>query len=154
MGAESETKNKKDKDRKKSPVRKPKTKMKTAIDVIHRIQWDEALDTTEFVVGYIDRFRGILEKPFSDFTFKDVVDIDYDNGDEFGVPQHRIHYFKWQNILVWNKETRIDFVFGSGEGHGKKIDDIIAENTKEKSKNTERKSENPEGNSEIVEGQR
>jgi len=103
--------------------------VQTALDVIHRIQWDESLISDEFTVGYIDRFRGILEKPFSDFTWKDVVEIDYYFGDEFGIPQHRIQYFKWKNIIVWNKETRVDYVFGTGQGKGKKIYEIIQENS-------------------------
>lgn len=102
-----------------------KSKMKTAIDVIHRIQWDNSLNSDDFIVGYIDRFRGILEKPFSDFAWKDMAEIDYI--EDFGVPQHRIQYFKWNNIIVWNKEARIDYIFGSAEGNGKKITDIIAD---------------------------
>ena len=99
--------------------------LQTAIDVIHRIQWDNSLNSDDFIVGYIDRFRGILEKPFSDFAWKDMAEIDYI--EDFGVPQHRIQYFKWNSIIVWNKEARVDYIFGSAEGNGKKITDIIAD---------------------------
>ena len=99
--------------------------MKTAIDVIHRIQWDEKLDSSDFLVCYLDRFSGILEKPFDEFTWKDLAEVDYI--DEFSVPQHRIHFFKWRNFIVWDKNNREDFVFGSANGNGKDIHDFIAE---------------------------
>ena len=38
-----------------------KKSMKTATDVISRIMWDDALPTESFVVGYLDRFIGIME---------------------------------------------------------------------------------------------
>ena len=101
--------------------------LKTAEDVVDRIKWDGDLDSCDFTIGYVDRFRGILEKKFDEFSWSlDIADIDYN--EDFGVPQHRISYFKWKNILVWNKSTRVDFVFGSAEGKGKNIHEVIAEN--------------------------
>ena len=38
---------------------KGKQKMRTAIDVIHRIQWDDALPEELITIGYEDRFTGI-----------------------------------------------------------------------------------------------
>ena len=38
---------------------KGKPKMRTAIDVIHRIQWDDALPEELITIGYEDRFTGI-----------------------------------------------------------------------------------------------
>jgi len=108
-----------------SVSKRQKIKMKTALDVIHRIQWDEQLNADEFIVGYIDRFTGIREKPFSDFSWKHIADVDYE--DEFCVPQHRIHFFKWKAVIVWNRDNRIDYVFGSGEGNGRTISDVMAE---------------------------
>jgi len=102
-----------------------KSRFQTALDVIHRIQWDEQLNEDEFIVGYIDRFTGIREKPFSDFSWKHIADVDYE--DEFCVPQHRIHFFKWKAVIVWNRDNRIDYVFGSGEGNGRTISDVMAE---------------------------
>ena len=112
------------------PNQKPnkKIKMKTVTDVVNRIIWDEDLDHNDFTVGYIDRFTGLKEKPFEDFSWKNPVDIDY--WEEFGVPQHRIVYFKWKEHVVWDKETRKDFVFGSGNGKGIAIHDFIAEQNK------------------------
>lgn len=67
-------------------------KMKTVMDVVNRIRWDEKLDTSKFTVGYTDRFVGVLEKPFDDFTWNNIVDVDY--YEDFGVPEHRVVYFK------------------------------------------------------------
>lgn len=87
--------------------------MKTASDVISRLQWDESLDSKNFSVGYLDRFIGIIEKPFSDFNFMDdFVDVDLEN--DFAVPQHRIQYFKYKNAIVWDKKERFDAIFNSG----------------------------------------
>ena len=35
-------------------------KMRTALDVIKRIQWDDALPQELFTIGYLDRFAGIV----------------------------------------------------------------------------------------------
>jgi len=88
-------------------------KLKTAEDVIRRIQWDEKMDSREFVVGYVDRFVGLQEKTFDDFSFKNFVDVDFEK-QEFSVPQHRIQYFKWKGSVVWDKTVRMDYIFGSG----------------------------------------
>ncbi len=39
--------------------------MKTSMDVIRRIQWDSDLPAEYFYVGYIDRFTGLQEEPFT-----------------------------------------------------------------------------------------
>ena len=77
-----------------TPVpKKTKLKMKTVMDVVNRIQWDEKLSTSDFTVGYTDRFCGIQEKPYDDFTWNNIVDVDY--YEDFGVPEHRVVYFKY-----------------------------------------------------------
>ena len=38
---------------------KSKQKMRTAIDVIHRVQWDDNLPEELITIGYEDRFKGI-----------------------------------------------------------------------------------------------
>lgn len=45
--------------RKVEQVSKGKAKMRTAMDVIKRIKWDERLPEDEITVGYRDRFVGI-----------------------------------------------------------------------------------------------
>ncbi|XP_040288792.1 leukocyte receptor cluster member 9 isoform X2 [Bufo bufo] len=103
---------------------KPKGKkppMKTASDVISRIQWDAQLPKEQFIVGYLDRFLGIIEKPFSAFCWEDLASIGVD---VLAIPKHRIQHFKYQDLVVWDKASRIDNVFGS-TGSGLTILDII-----------------------------
>lgn len=40
--------------------------------------------------------------------------------DEEFIPQHRIKYFKREGDgeIVWNRDERIDKIFGTGLGHG------------------------------------
>lgn len=45
-----------------------KKPMKTAEDVIKRIQWDEMLPPEAFTIGYLDRFVGIVEDEFTKFS--------------------------------------------------------------------------------------
>ena len=87
-----------------------KKSMRTAIDVIQRIQWDDALPTEDFSVGYLDRFIGIQEKKFTDFSWEDIASVDYN---VLAIPKHRIQYFKYKDVKVWDKQERMDKVFGS-----------------------------------------
>ena len=87
-----------------------KPSMKTATDVIHRILWDDALPTEDFVIGYLDRFIGIIEKPFGAFSWEDIASVDLN---VLAVPKHRIQYFKFQGVIVWDKSKRLDNMFGS-----------------------------------------
>lgn len=103
-------------------VKKPS--MKTAGDVRHRILWDENLKQEYFTIGYMDRFCGIMEKPFTSFMWEHLALVDED---QLAIPQHRIQYFKYKGTKVWDKSERLDHVFGSA-GNGitiqQKIDEI------------------------------
>ena len=99
-----------------------KCSMKTAEEVIKRIQWDSALPAEDFIVGYLDRFIGVVEKQFSAFSWEDIASVDYD---ELAIPQHRIQYFKFKREVVWDKNKRLDNFFGS-TGSKKTILDVIA----------------------------
>ncbi|XP_054717921.1 uncharacterized protein LOC129227395 [Uloborus diversus] len=89
-------------------VKKPS--MKTATDVISRLLWDDSLPAEKFTVGYLDRFEGIMEKPFESLDWQDPAIVD---NYTLALPKHRIVYFKYRNRKVWDKSTRKDFVFGS-----------------------------------------
>ncbi len=52
---------------------KKKPRMRTADDVISRIIWDSLVDPADFIVGHLDRFLGVLERPFSDFSWDTQV---------------------------------------------------------------------------------
>ncbi|ESP02496.1 hypothetical protein LOTGIDRAFT_138311 [Lottia gigantea] len=116
---------KKKKPKKTKPMEKQADKklapMKTADDVIKRIQWDSDLPQGDFLIGYQDRFEGIKEKYFSAFSWEDIASVDYD---ELAIPKHRIEYFKYKELKVWDKLSRLDNIFGS-VGSGKKITDVI-----------------------------
>ena len=98
-------------ERKENEGSKKKPPMKTASDVISRIQWDEELSPKDFVVGYLDRFIGIVEKCFTDLSWEDLASVDYFV--DLAIPRHRIQYFKYLEEIVWDKRERIDKVFGS-----------------------------------------
>jgi len=87
-----------------------KSRMRTALDVINRIKWDKDFKQENFIVGYTDRFRGLLEEEFNNFTWEDLASLDWDT---LAIPQHRIQYFKYKSEKVWEKESRLDLVFGS-----------------------------------------
>lgn len=91
---------------------KKKPRMRTADDVISRILWDPLVESSEFVVGYVDRFLGVLERPFNDFNW-DTNPCDCDYTTELALPRHRIQYFTHRGHRVWDRHTRTDRVFGS-----------------------------------------
>lgn len=103
-----------------------KRPMKTAFDVIKRIQWDEMMPAECFTVGYLDRFKGIVEDPFTKFSnWGDLASADYE---ALAIPQHRIEYFKYKDTKVWDKKARLDLVFGSsGINDGKDIEAVMYE---------------------------
>ncbi|WP_344504652.1 RNA repair domain-containing protein [Dactylosporangium maewongense] len=72
-------------------------------DVVSRIRFDATLDATRFVVGYEERGAGVRETPLSLFVA---------GGD---VPWHRVRYVKAGNRVVWDRQARIDLVFGTGD---------------------------------------
>ncbi|KAM8870524.1 leukocyte receptor cluster member 9 isoform 5-T5 [Spinachia spinachia] len=89
-----------------------KPRMRTAEEVISRILWDPSVDGAELVVGYVDRFLGVLERPFNDFNW-DTHPCDCDYSSELALPQHRIQYFLCRGRRVWDRHSRTDKVFGS-----------------------------------------
>ena len=49
-------------------TKKKVERMRTSLDVIKRLQWDENLPQEFFTIGYVDRFKGIVEDPFTKFS--------------------------------------------------------------------------------------
>ena len=74
------------------------TKFKGADLIYKRILWDESFNREDFVVGFEDRFLGILEIPFEEFNLK--TDI----------PHHRIRFFKRKGELVWDRATKVNIL--------------------------------------------
>lgn len=83
-------------------------KFRTARDVMNRIKWDPALDSSDYIIGYEDRFVGTREKQLEQWRSEQT--------DEEFIPQHRILYFKRRSddVIVWERRLRVDDVFGSG----------------------------------------
>lgn len=88
------------------------SKLRPASDVLHRLRWDPNLDPSEYIVGYEDRFLGAKETSLERWKTEQT-------DDEF-IPQHRILYFKRRSdgVLVWERRTRVDLIFGSGISAG------------------------------------
>jgi len=103
---------------------KPKKKMRTASDVIKRIQWQKELNPEDFTVGYLDRFLGVQEKEFESFSWDDIATVD--DFAVLAIPKHRIQYFKYCGTVVWDKPSRLDNVFGS-TGSGITLSSFIAD---------------------------
>ncbi|XP_070583039.1 leukocyte receptor cluster member 9 [Erythrolamprus reginae] len=100
-----------------------KPPMKTAEDVISRLLWDSQVPAEQFSIGYLDRFLGILEEPFTSFSWEDLASV---GPGILAIPKHRIQYFKYRDRVVWDKVTRTDDVFGS-TGSGKTILEVMEE---------------------------
>ncbi|CAI8021691.1 Leukocyte receptor cluster member 9, partial [Geodia barretti] len=104
-----------------------KAPMRTSEEVISRVLWDPDLPSEEFKVGYLDRFLGIMEKPFSSFSWEDLATV---GNNVLAVPKHRIQYFKYREEIVWDKRSQFDNVFGSRGG--RLIQHIVAEQQEKK----------------------
>jgi uncharacterized protein (UPF0248 family) len=83
-------------------------KFRSSADVINRIRWDPGMDSGDYLVGYEDRFLGIMERALDQWKAEQT--------DEEFIPQHRIMYFKRisDGVMVWDRTSRRDIVFGSG----------------------------------------
>ena len=73
------------------------------------------MDRADYVVGYLDRHAGIKEMPVTWWRSEPTEE-------EF-IPQSRIRYFKRisDGECVWDREGRVDGVFGSGFGRWGKV---------------------------------
>jgi uncharacterized protein (UPF0248 family) len=100
-------------------------KLKGADFIFQRFKWDESVDKSQVIIGYLDRFKGILEIKLNDF--KNVHD-DYRDG----IPLHRIRYFKINDEIVWDREKRIDLLTSSGD-----ISKFFKQNTQNTNDNCE-----------------
>lgn len=83
-------------------------KFRSATDALNRIRWDVSMDSSDYLVGYEDRFIGAQEKALDSWKTEQT--------DEEFIPQHRILYFKRKSdaAIVWDRRSRVDTLFGSG----------------------------------------
>ncbi|MEO0600814.1 MAG: RNA repair domain-containing protein [Myxococcota bacterium] len=80
--------------------------LRPAHDVYHRLRWDPSIDETTAEVVVLDRRRGPVALPF--LAFDPAGDI----------PWSRVLGFRLEGEVVWDREARIDRVFGSGATPG------------------------------------
>lgn len=83
-------------------------KFRSAADVLNRIRWDQSMDSGDYIVGYEDRFSGVMERSVDSWKSETTHE-------EF-IPEHRILFFKRKSdgVIVWDKKERRDEIFGSG----------------------------------------
>lgn len=105
---------KREKDLAPKPVIPTGSKLRSSADVLHRLRWDSDMGgECEYLVGYRDRFLGLKERPLDQWKAEQT--------DEEFIPQHRIIYFKRisDGVLLWDRRSRNDTIFGSGQqDHG------------------------------------
>ena len=77
---------------------------------------------------------GIIEKPFSSFSWEDLATVGIN---VLAVPKHRIQYFKFRDEIVWDKRSQMDNFFGSRGG--RVIQDIVAAEKQLQGNDTSRK---------------
>ncbi|CAF1596974.1 unnamed protein product, partial [Rotaria sp. Silwood1] len=82
--------------------------------IFNRIQHDKSIDRSQVIIGYEDRFTGIYEIAFNEF--KKVHEHEY------GVPMHRIRYFKINECIVWDRTRKLDILTGSEQQNGSPYD--------------------------------
>ncbi|KAF3402650.1 Nuclear poly [Talaromyces pinophilus] len=83
-------------------------RLRPADDVLNRLRWDASFDSSDYVVGYVDRFIGEKEMPIDRWKSEQTHE-------EF-IPMHRVLYFKRKSDgeRVWDREKRIDLIFNTG----------------------------------------
>jgi uncharacterized protein (UPF0248 family) len=69
--------------------------VKSQKDILDRIRWDTTLEEEDFVIGYLDRFLGIIESPLAAHDFGEI-------------PLHRIYYFKYRGTVVFDRKTKVN----------------------------------------------
>ena len=79
-------------------------KLRPPKDVLNRLIFDGGCKVEDYVVGYIDRHAGILEKPVAEWQ-------EYEE-------QNLIAYFKYvpDDEIVWDRMRKIDWVFNKLPG--------------------------------------
>lgn len=100
------------------------TKLTPAKEVMRRIKWDYGLDPNDFTVEYFDRVEETtMSAPFGakneSVKGKEEMFV-------FAIPEHRIMVIKYKERIVWDKQKKIDRVFGSMNGNGETIDQVQA----------------------------
>ena len=86
----------------------PSAPLRPAMDVLNRLRYDPQYNKSDYNIGYQDRFTNrVKEIPLANWK-TDVTEKEF-------IPQHRIVYYKNRDgLTIWDREHRLDLVFGSG----------------------------------------
>jgi uncharacterized protein (UPF0248 family) len=89
-----------------SPANK---KLTPASAILNRLKWDDALDSSDFVVVYEDRHAGLMETPVDAWSTEST--------EETFIPMHRVRAVKKKStgMVVWHREERIDLISSGGK---------------------------------------
>ena len=127
---------------------KDESKLVPVIEVLRRIKWDNELNSDDFTVQYFDRVDEIIYECSFDQKNDSV------KGKEemfvFAIPEHRISSIKFKDRTVWDKESRLDCVFGSMNGNGETIYNVIESYDQWKKEEEERKEFNKRRQRELA----
>lgn len=80
-----------------------KRSLRSSRDIFHRLKWSGAYPLERIRIGYADRHEGMMEIPFGKFR---------PGGN---IPWDRVWYFVLDGNRLWDRKSRIDHVFGSGD---------------------------------------
>ncbi|KAI9659134.1 MAG: hypothetical protein M1821_002094 [Bathelium mastoideum] len=88
-----------------SATSKSRRKFRTEREVMNRIRHDPKLNIDEYLVGYKDRFLGIMEMHLDGWK-ADITEEEF-------IPLHRIVHFKKKDTqeIVWDRHHRIDLIW-------------------------------------------
>jgi uncharacterized protein (UPF0248 family) len=91
------------------PRTKSSNKLRPVQDIISRIKWDPDLSADDFIIGYEDRFAGVMEIDLLNWK-TDQTHLEF-------IPAHRIVWIRRKGDdgeRVWDRRARFDALFGSG----------------------------------------
>jgi uncharacterized protein (UPF0248 family) len=99
------------------------SKLTPVKEVLRRIKWDPTLTSSSFSIVHYDRVEDKLCETNFDASNENI------SGSEesfvFALPEHRIQRVKYLERVVWDKEMRLDCVFGTMKGRGETIDQVV-----------------------------
>lgn len=117
-------------------------------EILRRIQWDPHLNGDLFTIVHYDR----VDDSLCETNFNAVNDSI--SGKErqyvFALPEHRIQKVKFRERVVWDKEMRLDCVFGSMNGKGETIDRVVETYDEWKREKEEKETANKKRYTEMV----
>ena len=92
-------------------------------EILRRIQWDPTLIGDDFTIVHYDR----IDDSLCETNFNAQNDSISGKGTQFvfALPEHRIQSVKYRERTVWDKDMRMDCVFGSMNGKGTTIDVVM-----------------------------